>query len=159
MDRVKEALFNIIQSYIYEAEILDLFSGSGALAIESISRGAKSAISCDSSRKAIQIIRKNVEKAHFEQYIEIMNKDYKRCLEDIKHKKFDIIFLDPPYKTDFGIDAVKIILSNINLKENGIIILETDRDEGYIKKLEEFAKIIDLRKYGRVKLVFLGRKE
>lgn len=159
MDRVKEALFNIIQGYIYEAEVLDLFSGSGALAIESISRGAKSVVACDNSRKAMQIIKKNIEKTHFENNIEVINKDYKRCLEEVKHKKFDIIFLDPPYNTDFGIDAVKTITDNINLKENGIIIFETDREDVYIKKLEEFAKIVDLRKYGRVKLVFLGRKE
>ena len=129
------------------------------MAIESISRGAKSAISCDNSRKAVQIIKTNIQKTRFESNIEIINKDYKKCLEGIREKSFDIIFLDPPYKTDFGIDAVRIIIENQNLKENGIIVFETDREEEYIKKLNEFAKIIDLRKYGRVKLVFLGRKE
>jgi len=159
LDRVKEALFNIIQGYIYEAEVLDLFSGSGALAIESISRGAKNAVSCDNYKKAIQIIKNNIQKTHFEDSIQVINKDYKKCLEEVKNKKFDIIFLDPPYKTDFGINAIKIILDNINLKENGIIIFETDREEKYIEELNQFTKIIDLRKYGRVKLVFLGRKE
>lgn len=158
LDRVKEALFSIIQTRIYEAEILDLFSGSGALAIESISRGAKKAVASDNSRKAIQIIKNNVKKTHFEAQIEIINKDYKKALEDIKKKKFDIIFLDPPYKTDFGIEAVKIILENENLKQEGIIVFETDREE-YVETIKEIAEIIDIRKYGRVQLVFLGRKE
>lgn len=159
LDRVKEALFNIIQGDILDSEVLDLFSGSGALALESISRGARSAILCDNSRKAIQVIKNNIQKTHYEDSIETINKDYRKCLEDIKEKNFDIIFLDPPYKTDFGIDALKIIIKNQNLKENGIIVFETDREDEYIEKLGKFAKIIDLRKYGRVKLVFLGRKE
>ena len=65
LDRVKEALFNIIQGYIYDSEVLDLFSGSGALAIESISRGAKKAIVCDNSPKAMQIIKKKHTKNSF----------------------------------------------------------------------------------------------
>ena len=117
LDRVKEALFNIIQGYIYDSEVLDLFSGSGALAIESISRGAKCAVSCDNSRRALKIINKNVEKTHFEKQIEVVNKDYKKCLEEIKDRQFDLIFLDPPYKTDFGINAIRIIMENGNLKE------------------------------------------
>lgn len=117
LDRVKEALFSIIQNYIYNAKVLDLFSGSGALAIESVSRGAKEAISCDISRKAFEIIKQNVKKTHFEEQIKIINKDYKKCLEELKNNKFDIIFLDPPYKTDFGIEATKIIMEKGILEE------------------------------------------
>ena len=152
-------MFSILQNDIYEAKILDLFSGSGSLAIESISRGAKVATACDSSRKAIQIIKKNVLKTHFETEVEIINKDYKRCLEEIKHEKYDIVFLDPPYNTDFGKIAVKVIMDNKMIKEDGIIVLETDREDEYINSMNEFAKITNIKKYGRVKLVFLGRKE
>ena len=152
-------MFSILQNDIYEAKILDLFSGSGSLAIESISRGAKAATACDSSRKAIQIIKKNVLKTHFETEVEIINKDYKRCLEEIKHEKYDIVFLDPPYNTDFGKIAVKVIMDNKMIKEDGIIVLETDREDEYINSMNEFAKITNIKKYGRVKLVFLGRKE
>lgn len=159
LDRVKEALFNIIQNYIYDAEVLDLFSGSGALAIESISRGAKRAVSCDNSKKAIQIIKANTQKCHFQEEIEVINKDYKKTLEDIKNKKFDIIFLDPPYKTDFGLVAIEIIMKTDLLKDEGIIVFETDREDEYINSINEYAKILDIRKYGRVKLVFVGRKE
>ena len=159
LDRVKEALFNIIQSYIYDAKVLDLFSGSGALAIESISRGAKYAISCDNSKKAIQIIKTNIQKCHFTEEIEVINKDYKKTLEDMKDKKFDIIFLDPPYKTDFGIDAIEIIMKNNMLEEEGIVVFETDRENEYIDSIKEYANVLNVRKYGRVKLVFVGLKE
>lgn len=81
--------------------MLDLFSGSGALAIESISRGAKFALSCDSSKDAIHVINNNVRKVHFEEHIKIIHKDFKKCLEELRDKNFDIIFLDPPYKTDY----------------------------------------------------------
>lgn len=159
LDRVKEALFNIIQNYIYDAKVLDLFSGSGAIAIESISRGAKYAVSCDNSRKAIQIIKANIQKCHFEKEIELINKDYRKALEEIRNKKFDIIFLDPPYKTDFGINAIEIIMENDMLEEEGIIIFETDREDEYIDSIKEYASVLNVRKYGRVKLVFVGRKE
>ena len=148
-------MFSMIQNYIYEAEVLDLFSGSGALALESISRGAKKAIICDKSKKAIQIIKKNIQKTHFDNEIQIVNKDYKKALEELKNKKFDIIFLDPPYKTDFGKEAIKIILKNEMLEEDGIMIFETDKEDTYI----ESTKDIGIRKYGRVKLILLCRKE
>lgn len=160
LDRVKESLFSIIQAEIYEANVLDLFSGSGALALESISRGAKKAVSCDSSRKAIEIIRQNVKKTHFEDKVKIINKDYKKCLEELENEKFDIIFLDPPYKTNFGIEATKIIIEKEMLSDEGIIIFETDkREEEYIEEFDKYASIKDLRKYGRVTLLFLSQKE
>ena len=120
LDRVKEPLFSIIQGYIIDAEVLDLFSGSGALALESLSRGAKSAVLCDKSRKAAEIIKRNIQKTHFDKATELLIKDYKKALDELKNKKFDIIFLDPPYKTNFGIDAIKTIMENemLNLDRN-----------------------------------------
>lgn len=124
-----------------------------------MSRGAKRATLSDSSRKAVQIIKANIQKTHFEAETEIINKDYKRALEELKNKKFDIIFLDPPYKTDFGIEAINFIIENNLLEKEGIIVFETDREDKYINSANASAKVIDIRKYGRVKLVFLGRKE
>ena len=151
-------MFSIIQYYIYDSEVLDLFSGSGALALESISRGAKFATLCDNSKKAIQIIKENAIKTHFENQIKIINKDYKKALEEIKNKKFDIIFLDPPYQTNFGLEAIKIIVDCNILKKDGIIVFETDREE-IINTISEDVEVTGVRKYGRVKLAFLSRKE
>lgn len=157
LDRIKESMFNIIQKKIEDSYVLDLFSGSGALAIETLSRGAKEAILCDKSKDAIKIIKKNIEKTHFENKVTIINKDYLKCLDDI-NKKFDIIFLDPPYDSNFAENAIKIIIKKELLSKDGIIIFETDKNDiSNIEKLD--INIYDLRKYGRVKLVFLNRKE
>ena len=77
LDRIKESLFSIIQNKIKNAFVLDLFSGSGALALESLSRGAKKAILCDNSKESIEIIKKNIVKTHFEDKIQLFCSDYK----------------------------------------------------------------------------------
>lgn len=157
LDRVKESLFNIIQNKIYDSNVLDLFSGSGALAIETLSRGAKQAYLCDNSKQAIKIIRENISKTHFEDKAKVLNMDYNKAIEYLKNEKFNIIFLDPPYKTEFDIEALKLIKKNNMLSEEGIIILETDRVEEKKKELAELdINICDLRKYGRVSLIFLN---
>lgn len=160
LDRIKEPLFSIIQNKIKNAIVLDLFSGSGALALESLSRGAQKAILCDSSPKAIEVIKKNIVKTHFENQTQIICKDYKKCLKSI-NEKFDLIFIDPPYEKNIAVDAVNIIIEDDLLSENGLIILETDNEErelDQIKNLKNNIKICDLRSYGRVKLIFLNRE-
>ena len=160
LDRIKESLFNIIQNQIYDTRVLDLFAGSGALGLETISRGAKEAVLCDSSRKAIQIIKENIIKTHFEKQAVVLNSDYKKALDMLKKEKYDIIFLDPPYESDFDIEAVKSIIQNDMLSDEGIIILETDREnekQEDLKKLD--INVYDLRNFGRVSLFFLNRKE
>ena len=111
LDRVKEPLFSIIQNKIKDAIVLDLFSGSGALALEALSRGAKKAILCDNSPKAIEIIKKNIEKTHFEQTTEILCMDYKKCLNKI-NERINIIFLDPPYENNIAVKSLEIIINN-----------------------------------------------
>ena len=161
LDRVKEALFSKINFELQDSVVLDLFAGSGALALESISRGAKEAVLCDSSREAIKIIKQNIEKTKTNEKTLILNLDYKKALEDLKNKdiKFDIVFLDPPYQTDFAEEAVKIIIENKLLNEDAIIILETDNKEKVIKNLyTDLIEINDIKKYGWVDLLFLNRK-
>ncbi len=160
LDRVKEALFSKINYDIPDSNVLDLFSGSGALALESISRGAKKAYLCDSSREAIKIIKQNIEKTRTENKTVVFNCDYKLALEKFKESnlEFDIIFLDPPYKTDFAEDASEKIIKKNLLKDTGIIILETDNKEKVINKLDlNLLKIKDIKKYGRIYLLFLEK--
>lgn len=161
LDRVKEPLFSIIQHEIKDAVVLDLFSGSGALALETLSRGAKKAVLCDKSRNAIDIIKKNIEKTHFQDKTEILCADYKKCL-DVINEKFDLIFIDPPYKLDVAVKAVGKILEKQLLSENGLIIIETDEENRELQEINELKhnlKIIDLRTYGRVKLIFLKEEK
>ena len=156
LDRVKESLFNIISDRIYDSYVLDLFSGSGAIGLEFASRGAKQVVLCDASKKATDIIQKNIEKTHLEEIVRLHNFDFKKMLEKVKDKKFDIIYLDPPYKTDYIKEAISLIKNNNLLNEDGIIIAETDEPEKIKKQLEEInAQIIDQRKYGRANLFFI----
>lgn len=160
LDRVKESLFSIIQDEIKDAIVLDLFSGSGALALEAISRGAKKAILCDNSPKATEIINKNIIKTHFEKETYVICKDYKKCLQNIK-EKIDVIFIDPPYEKNIAVEALKIIENNNILSKDGLIVLETDdlqREQEQIADLKKLY-ISDLRLYGRVKLIFLNYRE
>lgn len=119
LDRVKEALFNIIQFQVQDAVVLDLFAGTGALGIEALSRGAKEAIFCDKVPEAVKVIKQNVINTNNLDKAIIINKDYKNALENVskQNKKFDIIFLDPPYKTNLAIESLqKIIMSNLLTK-------------------------------------------
>ena len=162
LDRVKESLFNIIMERIDDSTILDLFAGSGAIGIEFLSRGARKAYFCDKSHEATQMIYKNLEKTKFIDKAKILKKDYRKCLKEISEKntKFDIIFIDPPYKENLAVDAVKQIISLELLNQDGIIIVETDEKERELKELEKLqVEVYDLRKYGRVYLIFLSRKE
>ena len=160
LDRVKEAVFSIIQFDLEDKYILDLFSGSGALAIEALSRGAKHAVLCDNSYEAIKIIKQNIRETKFEDKSEIINKDYVEALKKLskQDKKFDIIFLDPPYKSDFAIKAIKYILDNDMITEDGTIIFETDdkNKEQEILKYNEM-RICDIRKYGSVYVIFIRK--
>ena len=162
LDRVKESLFNILQNNIENTAVLDLFAGSGAIGIEFLSRGANRAYFCEKSHESAKMIYQNLKKTRLENKSEILEKDYKKCLIDFAEKniKFDIIFIDPPYKMDIAGDAVKQIISLDLLNKSGIMIIETDEKERDLKELEILqVEVYDLRKYGRAHLIFLNRKE
>ena len=161
LDRVKEALFSKINFEIQDATILDLFAGSGALGLESLSRGAEKVFLCDNSRDAIKIINQNIEKTKTKDKVSLLNMDYKKALEELRIQKikFDIVFLDPPYKTDFAENATKYIVENKLLKEDGFIVLETDEKERVLKNLDtNILDINEIKKYGRVYLLFIYSK-
>ena len=158
LDRVKEPLFSIIQNYLPEANVLDLFAGSGALGIEALSRGSKHCTFCDKSYKSIQMLKENINKTRMEEKSTILNVDYNKCLEGLK-EKFDVIFIDPPYKQDIAVKAIKKIVDLKILSKDGIIILETDEEERELEELKEVKiEVYDKRKYGRVKLLFIRER-
>ncbi len=162
LDRVKEALFSKINMELPDSIVLDLFSGSGALGLEALSRGAEKSYLVDNSEKAIKIIKQNVSKTRFENKAIVLKDDYIKALNKFKNLniKFDFIFLDPPYKTDYVINSTKFILENDLLKDiTGKIIIETDIEENVLNELEKLKiDIFDVKKYGRVTLIFIKRK-
>lgn len=158
LDRVKESLFNIIQNEIKDKVVLDLFAGSGALGIEALSRGAKRAYFCDKNIEAIKVIKQNLEKTKLTEVSKVIYGDYKKCITELS-EQMDIIFIDPPYKDDLAITSIKLIIEMNILKDNGIIIIETDevkRDKQELEKIKGIG-ITDERKYGRASLIFIKK--
>ena len=153
MDRVKESLFAMIQSYLNESNILDLFSGSGNLAIEALSEGAKSAVLVDSNFKAIKIINNNLKTIGIDN-VKVLNMDYKKAIETID-EKFDIIFLDPPYKTNYIEESIKLITKYNVLSDEGIIVCESDDLDKII--YDNNYKCIKDKKYGDKYIVILKK--
>ena len=159
LDRVKESLFNIIQNDIQDSVFLDLFSGSGAIGLEAISRGAKKAILCDKSKEAIKIIQKNVAKTKFEKQVEIYCTDFEKWIKEKQGISLDIVYIDPPYQTDYVYKAVNLLIEEKLINEKSLIIIETDRKE-ILEDIENLPITkIDERKYGRAQLIFLKKCE
>jgi 16S rRNA (guanine(966)-N(2))-methyltransferase RsmD len=155
-DRAKEALFNILSLKIYGARVLDLFAGSGSLGIESLSRGAKEVLFNDFSKDSIAIVKKNLTSLKIAingEQAKVTQNDYLACLEQVRGQ-FDLIFIDPPYRFDYGEKALKKIAEKGLLTENGVAMYERDVPfEGEIEGLEKY----DERKYGKAYLTFFKR--
>ena len=145
-DRVKESVFNLIQMYIPDAVCLDMFSGSGALSFEAISKGAKRAVCIDKDKRSVDIIRKNAISLGFLDKCDILCMS---CFDyiDRTKEKFDIVFLDPPYNKGFIEPVLTALAKRDVLSDDGIIVLESD-DTDFRGEVDDFA-IYRQRKYGR----------
>lgn len=154
MERVKESLFAMIQNNLAGATVLDLFSGSGNLGIEALSQGAKYAYLVDNNIKATKTIEKNLTNICIEN-AEIINADYLKALNIVKEKniKFDLIFLDPPYQTNFIEKSIEQITKNELLNKDGLIICESDSLDRIV--YNDSYKIIKEKKYGDKWVVIL----
>ena len=149
-DRVKESLFNILFSSVPGARVLDMFCGSGNLGIECISRGASFVHFNDISVDSLSVLRKNLSR--IEGNYRITNSDYSCCIK--AGDEFDLIFIDPPYASDAGIEALQMIAKGNNLSGDGIAVFERDRAfDGEIEGLKKY----DERKYGKTYLTFFKR--
>ncbi len=153
--RVKESIFNIAQFYIQDANVLDLFAGSGQMSLEAISRGAKNAVLVDNNKNAVKIIEKNIKVCGFEKNTSLITRDYIDFLKSTK-EKFDIIFLDPPYGGEITQKTLNLLYSFDILSKNGIIICESAFvDEFEIPTGYEIQKIY---KYGTIKITTVKNK-
>ena len=155
-DRVKEALFSIINFDIPGARVLDLFGGTGQLGIEALSRDAKSAVFVDAREDACKIIRENLSRTKLEGQAKVVRSDYldylRRCRE-----QFDIIILDPPYAEVFLENALKCITEIDILQTDGIIVAERPLGKELPYEFEGFTRSKDY-KYGKT-LLTLYRKD
>ncbi len=146
-DRVKESLFNILGYPLDAFSVLDLFAGTGNLGLEALSRGAKKAVFVDNDSECYKIIRENITELGFDNNAVAIKKD---CMLFIKNnkEKFDIIFMDPPYKLDSINELILAIFDNELLSAEGALIVE--HDGSFSSEIKPF----DRRKYGQTYLSF-----
>lgn len=149
-DRVKEALFSIINFDIPGAKVLDLFGGTGQLGIEALSRGAKSAVFVDAREDACKLIKENLKRTKMEQDGRVIRSDYADYLSRCR-EQFDIIFLDPPYAEVFLENALKRITEIDILQSNGIIVTERPLGKELPWEFENYTRSRDY-KYGKTLL-------
>lgn len=156
-DRIKETLFNIINNSLYDAEFLDLFSGSGAIGIEALSRGALSAVFVDNSRISVDYINKNLEHTGLREKAKVINSDCVSAISKLYYEKrqFDIIFMDPPYGKLLEKNVLEEIKKYNILKPDGFIIVEALSDTDFSYAPELSFKITREKLYGSNKHVFL----
>ena len=157
MDRVKESIFSSIQSYVPDSIVLDLFAGTGNLGFEAISNYAKECYFVDKNKKCTSLINDNIKLFNIDN-AKVINDDYKGVLDRLNKLdiKFDIVFLDPPYKNNAYIDySVEYIVKNNLLNEDGIIICEYDNT---INTSYDELEVIKDKKYGD-KFVLIFKKK
>lgn len=147
-DRVKEAVFSIIQFHIEGRSFLDLFAGSGQMGIEALSRGAAKAVFVDQSRRSVSIVKKNLSAVGFESRAQLVNSDSLSYLK-ICREQFDLAFLDPPYSA--GLLQQALPLTAKIMKKTGFIICESPINEELPEKIDEFTLDRNYR-YGKIKV-------
>lgn len=155
-DRVKESLFNIIQNEIEGAKVLDLFSGTGSLGLEALSRGAAEVIFVEKSKKSIEILKKNLEKLKIKDGYRIIQKDVLSFLKS-NPDAFDLIFADPPFTQEMAHDVMLAASGSQSFKDTTIMTIESGRRE---KIQEDYPDLIryDVREFGDKYLSFFRKK-
>ena len=137
-NRIKETLFNILQWDVPESRFLDLFSGSGGIAVEALSRGAAEAVLVESDRNALRCIRENLSHTRMEGRSTVMAMDVMQALRRLDQigRPFDIIFMDPPYQKNWEEKILPFILQSSLVREDTLIIVETSihEDITYMRK-------------------------
>lgn len=154
-DKVKEALFDILQFSIEGRRFLDLFAGSGQIGLEALSRGAQSAVFVDSSKDSLRVVRQNVKATGFEDRAKVVQADFAAYLRGSR-ETFDVAFLDPPYRT--GLLEQALPLTAARMAPGGIVVCEHPKEEELPEKAGPFSKCKTYR-YGKIMLTTYRRGE
>ena len=162
-ERTKEAVFSMLCDRIPESRVLDLFAGSGQLGLEALSRGASHAVFCDSSARALDVVRANAEKTHLMGESELLRTDAVSFLRSAKGKRqFDIVFLDPPYAMGLVPVCLSLLRECSLLSPEARLICETaDAADVFGKEtiLQEHFEILRVARYGAACVTVLRQKE
>ncbi len=149
-DMVKQAVFNKLNDTVVSANVLDLFCGTGALGIEAVSRGAKEVIFADKDYRSVELTKLNLKKLGIE--ARVIKASYEKTIKLLEGQKFDIIILDPPYKSGVYEDCLQKIAEAQLLAEAGVIVCEHNKEDAF-----NFAPftIVDEKRYGIKKVTYL----
>ena len=152
MALVRKSIFDTLQDFVKDSNVLDLCAGSGVLGIEALSRNAKELTLIDSDRESIRLIRKNLELCNLN--ARVIHGNLPKSLNKVKDKKFDLIFLDPPYGNSFFIEeTLSKIYTNKMLAKEGLILIESELKSDY--KLPEGLKVYKEKRFGNTKITFI----
>ena len=161
-DKVKEVIFSSIQMRVPGSAFLDIFSGTGQMAIEALSRGAESAVLVDQAGKSQQVINKNIEKTHLKEQARPIKMNYTEALKLLgkKNESFDIIFMDPPYAmAETAAKTVSELITEYKLlREGGMFIVESDAD-AHISDIVTNMTCLKSCKYGSTLVTFFLESE
>ncbi len=159
-DKIRGSLFNILGTFVRDARVADLFGGTGALSLEALSRGAEHAVIVESSRQAFDVIRRNAQnvlKDELDSRAKLMKMDYRSAVAQMAGYKFDLVFLDPPYRmTDAYADAILRLDAISALEDDVIIVAERSRDAAV--EFPQGFEIYDTRNYGETSIDFVRRR-
>ncbi len=157
-ERTKEAVFSKLQFDIEGRRVLDLFAGSGQLALEALSRGAAHATLCDCDKQAVDIIKKNAEKTRLSDRCTILRADYKDALLRLAtlEKPFDIVFLDPPYTTGLLTQSLFLLCQKELLAPGALVVCESGNAE---PEIPESLSVVTRAKYGIAHVTILTLKK
>jgi len=153
-DRIKETMYNILSPELIDADVMDIFSGSGALAIEALSRGARYAAIIDNDKQSISVIKENLKKTRLSSESRLMEEDAFHAMEILSREgySFDIIMMDPPYGQGLVQQTIKKILEYGLIKPDGIIMAEQGSDEKIF--LTEGLHVFKEKIYKTMRLIF-----
>lgn len=158
-DKVRESLFNIIRWDVMEARVLDLFAGTGALSLESLSRGAQSAVLVDTDRAACEAIRKNIAACRMEDKARLIVRDYRQAMDQLAREGevFDVVFLDPPYRMENTGEMCAALYEKGLLAKEFLLVVEHKR--GLAPLVDERFEAFDQRDYGDTQITFIRSAE
>jgi len=159
-DRTKETLFNVLQPIIYDCSFLDLFSGSGGIGIEALSRGAKECVFVETDYEATECIRDNLEKTKMTKEAQVIKRDALTALRQLEGQMvFDCIFMDPPYGKDLESEVLNYLAKSKLLASDGWIVIEASNDTKFDYLAEIGYSLVKEKQYKTNKHLFIERKE
>ncbi len=156
-DKIKEYIFQLLNDFVLNANVLDLFAGSGSLGLEALSRGAEHVTFVDNSQASLRVLRRNIGRIKVEEPFSVIKKDVLKFLQKNK-QPFDLIFADPPFKWDEFDKLLPLIFKPENLTEYGLLVLESEKNHEIQWEGELYEKLRQ-KKFDRSIITFFSRKD